>query len=37
MSLEQIFEWFVWGFFMSMGWVLGTWLMGWITGLVHRR
>ncbi len=28
MSLIQILEWFLWGFFMGAGWFVSSWLMG---------
>lgn len=27
-SLNMILVWFVWGFFMSLGWTLAAWLLG---------
>ena len=27
-SLNAIALWFVWGFFMSLGWTLAAWLLG---------
>lgn len=27
LSLWTILVWFVWGFFMALGWTLGAWLM----------
>lgn len=26
-SLIQILVWFLWGFFMGMGWTIGAWLI----------
>jgi hypothetical protein len=26
MDVIQVLDWFAWGFFMSIGWVLGSWL-----------
>jgi hypothetical protein len=28
LTLINLLIWFVWGFFMSLGWCLGAWLMG---------
>ena len=36
-SLDAIFVWFVWGFFMALGWVLGSWVMDWILGFAASR
>ncbi len=33
-SANSIIVWFVWGFFMALGWALGTWVMSWILGYV---
>ena len=27
-SAYTILVWFIWGFFMALGWTLGAWLMG---------
>jgi hypothetical protein len=35
-SANALLVWFVWGFFMALGWVLGTWLMEWLLGMVWR-
>jgi hypothetical protein len=34
-SANSIIVWFVWGFFMALGWALGTWVMTWILGYVR--
>lgn len=36
-SLDAIFVWFVWGFFMALGWVLGSWVMERLLGLAGAR
>lgn len=36
-SLDSIFVWFVWGFFMAMGWVLGSWAMNRLFGLMKVK
>jgi hypothetical protein len=36
-TLDAIFVWFVWGFFMALGWVLGSWVMERLLGLVNAR
>jgi hypothetical protein len=36
-SANALLVWFVWGFFMALGWVLGTWLMERLLGLVWRE
>ena len=36
-TLDAIFVWFVWGFFMALGWVLGSWCMERLLGLVSAR
>lgn len=28
LGVEQIVGWIAWGFFMSIGWAVGSWLMG---------
>jgi hypothetical protein len=33
-SANSIIVWFVWGFFMALGWALGTWVMTGILGYV---
>jgi hypothetical protein len=35
-TANAILVWFVWGFFMALGWVLGTWIMEWLLGMVWR-
>ena len=36
-TLDAIFVWFVWGFFMALGWVLGSWVMNWLLGYAATR
>jgi hypothetical protein len=36
-SANALLVWFVWGFFMSLGWALGTWVMARLTGMVWRE
>jgi hypothetical protein len=36
-SANALLVWFVWGFFMAMGWALGTWIMGRLLGMVWRE
>jgi hypothetical protein len=31
-SANSIIVWFVWGFFMALGWALGAWVMGRLLG-----
>ena len=31
MSAAQIIVWFVWGFFMGLGWVIASWIWSSIT------
>jgi hypothetical protein len=31
-SIHVALVWILWGFFMAIGWVLGTWIMGQILG-----
>jgi hypothetical protein len=35
-TANALLVWFVWGFFMALGWVLGTWIMEWLLGMVWR-
>jgi hypothetical protein len=35
-SANALLVWFVWGFFMALGWVLGTAVMDWLLGMVWR-
>jgi hypothetical protein len=35
-SANALLVWFVWGFFMALGWVLGTVIMEWVLGMVWR-
>ena len=36
-SANALLVWFVWGFFMALGWALGTWVMARLTGMVWRE
>jgi hypothetical protein len=37
-SANALLVWFVWGFFMALGWALGTWIMERLLGMVwHTR
>lgn len=33
-SANALLVWFVWGFFMALGWALGTWLIERLLGMV---
>lgn len=33
-TANALLVWFVWGFFMALGWTLGAWIMGLILGWV---
>ncbi len=35
-TLYAVLVWFLWGFFMALGWVLGTWIMGQVVSLKWR-
>jgi hypothetical protein len=35
-TANALLVWFVWGVFMALGWVLGTWLMELLLGMVWR-
>jgi hypothetical protein len=35
-SANALLVWFVWGFFMALGWALGTWIMERLFGMVWR-
>ena len=35
-TIYVVLVWFLWGFFMAIGWVLGTWIMNQILGSVWR-
>lgn len=30
-----VLVWFLWGFFMALGWALGTWIMAQLLGVVR--
>ena len=36
-TLYVVLVWFLWGFFMALGWALGTWVMARLTGMVWRE
>lgn len=36
-SANALLVWFVWGFFMALGWVLGTAVMELVLGMVWRN
>jgi hypothetical protein len=36
-SAYALLVWFVWGFFMALGWALGTVAMGWLLGFLSKR
>ena len=36
-SANALLVWFVGGFFMAMGWALGTWIIGRLMGMVWRE
>lgn len=36
-TVDSIFVWFVWGFFMALGWVLGSWCMERLLGYLPWR
>jgi hypothetical protein len=35
-TIYVVLVWFLWGFFMAIGWALGTWIMGQILAGVWR-
>ncbi len=35
-TANALLVWFAWGFFMALGWVLGTWIMEALLGMVWR-
>jgi hypothetical protein len=35
-TANALLVWVVWGFVMALGWVLGTWVMEWLLGMVWR-
>ena len=35
-SIYVVLVWFLWGFFMAIGWVLGTWITNQILGGMRR-
>jgi hypothetical protein len=36
-SAHSLLVWFVWGLFMALGWVLGTFVMEWLLGFLGKR
>lgn len=36
-SANALLAWFVWGFFMALGWALGTVVMEWLLGFLGKR
>jgi len=36
-TANALLVWFVWGFFMALGWVLGTAVIEWVLGMVWRN
>jgi hypothetical protein len=34
-SANALLVWFVWGFFMALGWALGTWVMARLIAAGH--
>jgi hypothetical protein len=36
-SANALLVWFVWGFFMAIGWALGTWVVARLLGMVWRE
>jgi hypothetical protein len=36
-SANSLLVWFVWGMFMALGWVLGTFVMEWLLGFLGKR
>lgn len=32
-SLYVVLVWFLWGFFMALGWAVGTWIAGQLLGM----
>jgi hypothetical protein len=35
-TIYVVLVWLLWGFFMAIGWVLGTWIMNQILGGIWR-
>jgi len=35
-KMYKAIEWFLWGLFMSMGWIVGTNLINFIGSFMHR-
>jgi len=33
---QKAIEWFLWGLFMSMGWIVGTNVLNFIGSFLHR-
>ena len=36
-SANALLVWLVWGFFMAIGWALGTWVVARLLGMVWRE
>jgi hypothetical protein len=36
-TANSILVWFIWGFFMALGWALGTYVMDLLLGYLPRR
>jgi hypothetical protein len=36
-TIYVVLVWFLWGFFMGLGWALGTWIAGQLIGMPWRR
>lgn len=36
-SAYALLVWFVWGFFMALGWALGTVAIGWLLSFLGKR
>jgi hypothetical protein len=32
-TIYVVLAWFLWGFFMALGWALGTWIAGQLIGM----
>jgi hypothetical protein len=36
-TIYVVLVWFLWGFFMALGWALGVWIAGQLIGMPWRR
>lgn len=36
-TVYALLTWFLWGFFMALGWALGTWIMNRLLGSVWTQ